>query len=91
MEDIDVGMPNANGITNRMDESDDEEEIEEDRSKGSRRNKSSKPSGGVTLSGLLNAIVSGYWLENLPTAHNSASQDGVAGGEGRICEIAFET
>jgi hypothetical protein len=58
MEDIDVGMPNTNGITNRMDESDDEEEIDEDRSKGSRRNKSSKSSGGVTLSGLLNAIVS---------------------------------
>lgn len=58
MEDIDVGMPSTNGITNRMDESDDEEEIEGDRSKGSRRNKSSKPSGGVTLSGLLNAIVS---------------------------------
>lgn len=59
MEDIDVGMPASNGAMTRGDD-DDDEDLEDDKQLGSSRSKKSvKPKGGgVTLSGLLNAIVS---------------------------------
>ncbi|KAJ9091066.1 hypothetical protein QFC20_007741 [Naganishia adeliensis] len=57
MEDIDVGMPASNVAMTRGDD-DDDEDLEDDKQQGSSRSKKSvKPKGGgVTLSGLLNAI-----------------------------------
>lgn len=65
MEDIDVGMPASNGAMTRGDD-DDDEDLEDDKQQGSSRSKKSvKPKGGgVTLSGLLNAIVSELSLDD---------------------------
>lgn len=58
MEDIDVGMPASNGSMSRGDEDDDEEQEDEKQHGSSRSKKPQKPKGGgITLSGLLNAIV----------------------------------
>ncbi|KAJ9095324.1 hypothetical protein QFC21_005690 [Naganishia friedmannii] len=60
MEDIDVGMPDGSLTLNRLD-GDDEDDNEDDDSEGSNKRKDKKNKGvarggGVTLSGLLNAI-----------------------------------
>jgi hypothetical protein len=63
MEDIDVGMPDASAILNRETEDDDEDQDNDDKTDGddSGNDKSKKgkntSGGGITLSGLLNAIV----------------------------------
>ena len=58
MEDIDVGMPDGSIVSPRVDDSDGDEETVEGKVKGLRKRKPSKSTGGITLSGLLNAIVS---------------------------------
>lgn len=63
MEDIDVGMPDGSLTLNRQDgEDENEDEDEDDASESSdkrknKKNKGAARGGGVTLSGLLNAIV----------------------------------
>lgn len=69
MEDIDVGMPDASATLNRQDNDDanteDDSNADENESgdgEGKQRKKKGSSGGGITLSGLLNAIVRPFGL-----------------------------
>jgi hypothetical protein len=68
MEDIDVGMPDASAILNRETEHDDEDLDDDDKTDGddsgddSPKKGKNVSGGGITLSGLLNAIVRRIYL-----------------------------